>query len=305
VSSRPIVLSLAAGRSRDGFVTRLAGIELWSDVPLVAGASPAPRPPVAAEISDDDDDDGWQLVHDGPALDLGALRRVRAWRDGRGRRRIDYEDGESYRIAGGVVARRRPGAAADRVLERALGAPLALALAERGIYLLHAAALATPAGAVALAADSGVGKSTLAAAAAADTAQRGWTRIADDLLPVRLGARPEALPHFPQLKLAPAEQYPAAAAERLPLAAVVELDRLAPAAEPPASQRLGPAAAALALARATAAARLFDGELLAAHLAACAAAAECLAVARLSYPGGLGRLGAALDRLAAELAGPL
>jgi hypothetical protein len=45
--------------------------------------------------------------------------------------------------------------------------------------------------------------------------------------------------------------------------------------------------------------RLFDAELLAAHLAACAAAAAGLAVARLRFPSGLDRRNDVLDRAAA------
>jgi hypothetical protein len=49
------------------------------------------------------------------------------------------------------------------------------------------------------------------------------------------------------------------------------------------------------------AARLFDPPQLAAHLAACAAAATTLVVARWSYPSGVERLPSLLARLFAEL----
>ena len=64
----------------------------------------------------------------------------------------------------------------------ALTTPLAALCLERGLPVLHAAALIGPSGAAVICGDSAAGKSTLAAA----LALRGWTLIADDLAPIAL-----------------------------------------------------------------------------------------------------------------------
>jgi hypothetical protein len=186
---------------------------------------------------------------------------------------------------------------------RALGPPLAIALAARGIHLLHASAVRTTRGVVAFCAESGEGKSTLAAAAAHHP-DLGLARVADDQLPVRLGERPEALPHFPQLKLPVAEWYRAAEPPVLPLVALVGLSPPPPVAAGDAAPRaeltrLEPAAVALMLARATVAARLFDADLLAEHFDACGrTAAGGLAGYRLCYPRRFDHLRSALALIA-------
>ena len=64
----------------------------------------------------------------------------------------------------------------------ALSTPLAALCLQRGLPVLHAAALVGPSGATLICGDSAAGKSTLAAA----LALRGWTLIADDLAPIDL-----------------------------------------------------------------------------------------------------------------------
>jgi len=178
---------------------------------------------------------------------------------------------------------------------------MVLALALHGIHLLHAAALAGARGAVALAADSGTGKSTLAAAAA-HRPGLGLRRIADDLLAVRLEAlRPLALPRFPQLKLEPPGPSTPVESEALPLAAVCLLDRRGGEA-PALLERLDGPQALRALIDATVGARLFDSGLLGRHFEACAEAARFLHVYRLRYGSGVERLGAPLA-LVADLVG--
>lgn len=296
----PIVLALelpGEEPERRGYLHRLAGGELWSAVPLGAGARPAARPDGQLVIDRD-----WLPVHDGVGLDQGELRRVLSWSSVAGQRRIEYADGESFVTGpeGAWIARvaRGAGSALAATVERACGAPLAFALAARGVHLLHASALAGAGGVIAFTAASGVGKSTFAAHAELSSLG-AWRRVADDVLPVRLAAA-EALPHFPQPKLAAAEQYPATDAARLPLRALIELERGSELA-PLELVRTGAASAALAFARATVAARWFDRLLLAEHLTACAAGAEWVPVARLAYPSGVERIGSALaavlDRL--------
>lgn len=76
-----------------------------------------------------------------------------------------------------------PEAGAAEVERFALTTPLAALCLQRGLPVLHAAALAGQGHAVLICGDSAVGKSTLAAA----LALRGWTLIADDLAPIYLG----------------------------------------------------------------------------------------------------------------------
>ena len=304
---RPIIL-LLEDDTEVGWLQPFAGGQLWSEQPVGVGAARAPRPPVRTDISAARTD--WSVIYDGPGWVDGGLYRLQSFLSERGERRVDFEDGESFLVdaAGGQVRRLGGGPANARSEERALGAPMALALALRGVHLLHASAVARRSadgglsGAVAFTALSGAGKSTLAAAtvpiaggagAGGDTLER----IADDQLPVRLGSRPETLPHFPQLKLPPASGYPAAAAARLAFARLVEIEH---SAEVGAIEiaRLSPAAACLALARATVAAKLFDPDLLQRHFEACAAAAQELPVHRLRFPTGLEHLPAVLAAVA-------
>ena len=290
-----ITLELAG--TGDGYGQRVADQWLWSDVPMAPGGrltAPLPGGPVRPAGR-------WRLVFRGAGTVEGRAQQVAAWRNARGDRRIDYADGERFWIAGGgeriVRLPPRGAPAGDRLLERALGAPLALALAARGVHLLHAAAVAAGGDAlVAITGASGAGKSTLAAAAAGHP-DLGLERVADDILPVRLGAAPAALPHFPQLKLAPAQQYPREAPTPLRLAALVEIDHSAACRR----AELTPTSAAgtlLALVRSTVAARLFDAESIRAHFDGCAEASRVLPALRLRYPSGDAGLRQALEALA-------
>lgn len=101
------------------------------------------------------------------------------------------------------------------------GPALILALARRGIFCLHASAVADGAGAVLYVAPSGAGKSTLARHAGLV----GARRLCDDITPLRCSASGvEVLPRFPQLKLAAQEpDLPQA----VPLRRICWLDRAA------------------------------------------------------------------------------
>lgn len=296
----PILLHLREWEGEAGFLQELAGQTLWSARPLLPEARPASRPRRSSTGGSSE----WRIVYDGPGLVEGRIQRIVSSRAPDGTRQVAYEDGEVFQVdadGGEILHLRGPAdrAADRRSLERALGAPFALALAPRGIYLLHASGVAIEGVALALAAPSGGGKSTLAAAAA----RNGLARLADDQLPVRLGRTPAVLPRFPQLKLGPGENYPPQAPEEIRFGALVEIEH-SPATEEAAIDRLPTGAAALALTRATVAARLFDEELLAAHFTACAEAAERVAVARLTFPSGVDRLPGALAALG-ELANRL
>jgi hypothetical protein len=303
----PIRLLLDAHSGASGWLQLFAGGELWTASPVGAGARRAPRPQIAeAAVAPPAT---WSPIYDGPGLVDGGLHRLRSFLSSRGERRVDFADGESFRVdaEGGVVRRVGAGPAGARSLERALGAPLALALAVRGLHLLHASAIArrsatgSPDGAVAFTATSGAGKSTLAAAAGRPGDLR-WLRIADDQLPVRLAPPVAALAHFPQLKLAPDEAYPASAPRALPLLHLCEIEH-SPDFRSIELERLDPASACLALVRATVAAKLFDPALLQRHFEACAAAGRELPVHRLRFPSGLAHLPEVLAAIAREVEG--
>ncbi len=79
------------------------------------------------------------------------------------------------------------------------GLPFTTLLQQRGVAALHAAAVATEAGAVLLLGRSGIGKSSLAAA----LVERGYPLLADDVTGVMLdaGGHPVALPAFAHQRL--------------------------------------------------------------------------------------------------------
>lgn len=305
---RPTTIMLVLDGQDDspGWLQPLAGGHLWCDRNLGLGGVPASPPPVPRLAPPSHE----LLVYDGPGLVDGGLQRIRSFIDANGARRVEMADGESFRITatGDRIERialpdRPP---AERTVERALGAPLALALAAQGIFVLHASGLVGPRGVAALTTVSGGGKSTLAAAASRQPGL-ALTRVADDLLPVELSPVPLALPHFPQLKLPTSAGYPPDASATLPLALLAEIVHAPQQAgrrdpEGPHGERLDPTGACLAVVRATVASRLFDRDLLASHFAASAAASKRLEVWRLRYASGLDRLGEPLVWLARHLA---
>jgi hypothetical protein len=242
--------------------------------------------------------DSWSTVYDGPGLIRGREERIRSLVRDDGRGRIVFADGETYDVTaeGHAIERTCPGGTEWNV-ERVLGAPFALAGARRGLYLLHASAIADDDGhAIALVAESGGGKSTLAEAAERES--RGFRRIADDQLPVRLGNRPTALPRFPQLKLSREEQFCDSRSSSFELVALVEL-RLSSGALEPRVTRLSRRETAHALVRATVAARVFDPGALAAHFERCVESTQALTGYELELPVDLARLDEGLARLAA------
>ena len=102
-----------------------------------------------------------------------------------------------YAVKGGraIIVEEAPGANIDAVRAHLLGEVLPCLLHQRGLFPLHASAVATDRGAVAFSGNSGSGKSTLAAA----FAEGGMGQLADDELVVTTGgtAPPLAWPSFP------------------------------------------------------------------------------------------------------------
>ena len=105
-----------------------------------------------------------------------------------------------YLVAGGRDVLVEPlGADAGGVSDFFPSTPFTALLQQRGVATLHAAAVATGAGAVLLLGRSSIGKSSLAAA----LVERGWALLADDVTGVvpDAGGRPVALPGFSRQRL--------------------------------------------------------------------------------------------------------
>jgi hypothetical protein len=168
-----------------------------------------------------------------------------------------------------------PGAGDAWLEEALLGPAFVLALARRGVFVLHASAVVLGNGVIGFLGESGAGKSTLARLLAAE----GLPLAADDLLAITEG--PAALPHFPQLKLDAAAMAAIAGLEpSYPLLGLYELAT----AEEVATEALLPVSAAALLLRHTVAGRLFAKDLLAAQLDFAAGIAGRVPVHRLGVP---------------------
>jgi hypothetical protein len=113
-----------------------------------------------------------------------------------------------YLVRGGkeIIIDRAAGASDAEIRLHLLSTVLAVLLHQRGLLVLHASAASVDGEAVAFVAESGTGKSTLAAAFRA----RGHRLVADDIVPVEFGPgdAPRVTAGYPQLKL-----YPEAAAQ--------------------------------------------------------------------------------------------
>ncbi len=153
-----------------------------------------------------------------PDLAPDVVVRGVLWQAAHGCFLLDVPGVARYQVSDGraITIEPAPDAAFSEVT-RFLGmAPLAALCYQRGALAFHAAACAPPlsnrqpgsetqaGGAVLLAGDSGVGKSTLLAA----LAQRGWRPLADDLAIVDLDARgrPVVLPNPSPIRLWPDAQ---------------------------------------------------------------------------------------------------
>ena len=164
-----------------------------------------------------------------------------------------------------------------------VGPALVLALAQRGIWSLHASAARVEDCLTAFLGESGQGKSTIAGYLDQAGGPK-WSRIADDILPAALlQSGVSVWPHFPQLKL-PNESQPG---PRLP--EVLPLNRICvlTSAEPdqiPDLKLLSPRQALQAILSHTAGTRMFDPALLASHFDFCAGVAGRVPIYGLVYP---------------------
>lgn len=267
---------------------------------VFAGVSTELVPPSSRSLTRDGDD--WCLTY----ADAARLWVAYRW------------DAAGARL---IVSTNQDWAACDYPLT---GVVMAVLLALLGKTVLHGAALALDDRAIVLLGDSGLGKSTLAAALVG----RGARLLTDDvvrLLPRgagysvtagvprlsldgdardRLIARvPGATVHADRHDRAKTLVEVPAAAHEVPAAAIVILAPLGDPGAAPALAPLGPAAASVAIARniyGKAWIRSLDN----AHLADCAALAAAVPTCRLDRPTSLDRLDLACDLLIAATTAP-
>ena len=130
----------------------------------------------------------WGRRPDAPPPAGGSLAQGALWRSEPDTFMLDVPGLARVLVAGGQAPQVLASAVIDEARLFAHGLPQAAGWVQRGFLVLHAAAVDTPAGAVAFAGVSGAGKSVLAAA----LAQRGAPLLADEVLPIELcdGGRP-------------------------------------------------------------------------------------------------------------------
>ena len=134
-----------------------------------------------------------------PACNGHSIRSNR-WQARPGAFLMRVEDVARYLVTGGRDMLIDPlGTDDGDVVAFFASSPFTALLQQRGVATLHAAAVATEAGAVLLLGRSGIGKSSLAAA----LVERGYPLLADDVTGVMLdaGGRPVALPAFAHQRL--------------------------------------------------------------------------------------------------------
>lgn len=254
-------------------------------------------------------------------LDVTPACRVRMVKHAAGFR-LQYDDTGTYDVSSDgrrVMWTRGPNAAVLSVRSDVTGRVLATALHAAGVLCLHGSAVALGSGTAAFLAPKHHGKSTLALA----LARAGGRLVTDDVLPVRLGEPPQAIPGVHQIKLwgDTAEHFGVARervepgekhllydfpAERLmgapsPLAAIY---LLAPVMTGDASAaavrtRLGDVPSALALVRHATLGPLFGGSEAAVLFDRATALARQVPVYRLDAAAGLERVPEVVDQVLA------
>ena len=222
------------------------------------------------------------LAYHGEAPFENQSRRVRFWRqkrcaqidiDGQPVCQIDFDEGHIHLLDRASFS--------DRMcLEIVTGPALMLLLAELRTYCLHAGAVASTAGNIAIVAESGVGKSTLSA-----SFNSSWQQISDDVLPVFLSPdeqnKPLMLADFPQLKLKNA-------VVSSPPETTLKLDYLLRVVPQPSNtirfQKVEKPAAMLQIIRHTVATKLFDKTLMKQHTYFAKELSSCVPLLEVRYP---------------------
>ena len=169
-------------------------------------------------------------------------------------------------------------------LEVVTGPAMILLMSVDQVYCLHAGAVATPYGNIAFIAESGTGKSTISR-----HSDDQWCQIADDIVPLQLGAPPMLLPDFPQLKLKNANVVQPQR-ENVPLNLILRLNNNP--VDQPHFRKLPRTEAMLQIVRHTVAAKLFDRAQLKKHARFAKKLSGQVAVVELNYPRQLDKLSA-------------
>ncbi len=167
-----------------------------------------------------------------------------------------------------------PGAEPELLEEVLLGPLLALALARRGIFLLHAAACELEGKVFLLLGESGAGKSTLAA--------RLGGKLADDQAAIDAETL-ELLPDFPQPKMESEDQELLSRVGRKSITGILLIEKANPQSAPE-LHPLSPLAGAAGILSHTTASRCFDPPLLRSHLDFASDLVAEVSVQRLVYP---------------------
>jgi hypothetical protein len=170
-------------------------------------------------------------------------------------------------------------------LELLLGPVTVVFFGARGLYCLHAGCVDTPNGAIALIAESGVGKSTLSTSCG-----DSWVQISDDVLLVNAQTL-RICGNFPQLKLPYAQSDFFNASNQIevpPISAIVRLT-----AEPSESiklERMGARDCLLQLVRHSVGAKLFNADELNRHTLFSAHLASSMPMWQAFYPRSMAKL---------------
>lgn len=226
--------------------------------------------------------DGFELNYHGSAPFANILRDVKFYRHGLFAQ-INIDDAVACQVSlKDNHIHVLNGAAFDSEinLELLTGPALLLLFAQLNIFCLHAGAVATPFGNIAIIAESGAGKSTLSSHVGDD-----WSQLSDDILPLKGHA---LFADFPQLKLANAVSKGSLGLDD----SLKVIFRVNPVASRDIRfRRLSTIEAMLQVVRHTVAAKLFNRDLLAAHASFANEFVSRVPVIELSYPRDLSQLG--------------
>lgn len=270
------------------FICTIAGQEIVFSCPISILAPLAIRPPEPPSLPHIQIDPQAFIARTAGWV-AGAEYPVEVWSGGEGLilRVSDFRDFYIAPAGSAILPRSGSPELTSTETEVVLGPALVLALALGGRWCLHASAAMYHGHLFVFLGESGDGKSTMAEHL---STQPGWTRIADDILPVSISSGSLlGWAQFPQLKLAPEDQPMNHLPPTLPIHTIC---LLAPADHTQAASlelctRVDGLQVLLAH---TAGARLFPASLLADHLEFSSAAARLAAIYRLSYPHSFAKL---------------
>ena len=176
---------------------RAYGLRVRSDIPLPFDLLPEPPEPA---LSEPDVTVRCGTVPATLPAGPGHVTSAHIWQARPGAFLLHIEGVARYLVTDGRDVLIEPlGGDADDVAAFFVDTPLTVLLQQRSVVTLHAAGIATEAGAVLLLGRSGIGKSALAAA----LVERGSALLADDVTGIvpDAGGRPLALPAFPRQRL--------------------------------------------------------------------------------------------------------